>query len=164
MDKVAGVLEVGHNERGEIVINHPDLHPDENGVGHIVFSREQARNLAHLLWRRVAELEEGYQTAQIKKRLLAGEHFSMPRNSGKTTAILQILHESPNAFAGVFLSDRLMRKAIEEYRDMFGPPEHAQFAHIDNLRHFRGLRLKWIGDEIPLHVVDGVPFFASVRT
>jgi hypothetical protein len=31
------------------VINHPDLKPDENGVGHIVFSPNQARNLANLL-------------------------------------------------------------------------------------------------------------------
>lgn len=46
VDKVEGYLEVGHNEKGEIVINHPDLKPDENGVGHIVFSVNQARNLA----------------------------------------------------------------------------------------------------------------------
>lgn len=44
-----GFLEVGTNGEGEIVINHPDLIPDENGVGHIVFSVDQARNLADLL-------------------------------------------------------------------------------------------------------------------
>lgn len=42
-------LEVGTNGRGEVVINHPDLKPDENGVGHIIFSVEQANNLACLL-------------------------------------------------------------------------------------------------------------------
>lgn len=44
-----GTLEVGTNGAGEVVINHPDLNPDENGVGHIVFSVEQARNLAYIL-------------------------------------------------------------------------------------------------------------------
>jgi len=43
-----GFLEVGHLN-GEVVVNHPDLLPDENGVGHIVFSPEQAINLARLL-------------------------------------------------------------------------------------------------------------------
>lgn len=48
-DKVTGVLEVGTNSNGEVVINHPDLKPDADGVGHIVFSPAQARNLARLL-------------------------------------------------------------------------------------------------------------------
>lgn len=48
-EKNAGVLEVGTNGNGEVVINHPDLQPDENGVGHIVFSPRQARHLANLL-------------------------------------------------------------------------------------------------------------------
>lgn len=48
-DKVTGVLEVGLNEDGEVVVNHPDLKPDVDGVGHIVFSPAQALNLAELL-------------------------------------------------------------------------------------------------------------------
>lgn len=48
-NNVSGVLEVGCNEQGEVVINHPDLKPDTNGVGHIVFSPSQARHLATLL-------------------------------------------------------------------------------------------------------------------
>src|ERR1700722_19470558 len=48
-DKITGYIEVGRNDAGEIVVNHPDLKPDENGIGHIVFSPAQARNLAHLL-------------------------------------------------------------------------------------------------------------------
>lgn len=31
-DKVTGTLEVGINERGEVVVNHPGLEADENGV------------------------------------------------------------------------------------------------------------------------------------
>jgi hypothetical protein len=46
MDKVEGFLEV--------VINHPDLKPDENGVGHIVFSPRPARMLANLLVKHAA--------------------------------------------------------------------------------------------------------------
>ena len=48
-DVNAGVLEVGTNDRFEVVVNHPDLKPDENGVGHIVFSPRQARHFANLL-------------------------------------------------------------------------------------------------------------------
>lgn len=43
-------LEVGLNLQGEVVINHPDLKPDADGVGHIVFSPKQASDLAMLLW------------------------------------------------------------------------------------------------------------------
>ncbi len=48
-------LEVGTNGMGDVVVNHPDLQPDENGVGHIVFSVEQARNLANLLMSKAAD-------------------------------------------------------------------------------------------------------------
>lgn len=48
-DTPKGFLEVGVNENNEIVINHPDLKPDENGVGHIVFSVQQAQHLSQLL-------------------------------------------------------------------------------------------------------------------
>ncbi len=54
-DIVAGYLEVGINESGEVVINHPDLKPDADGVGHIVFSPRQARNLGELLIRKAKE-------------------------------------------------------------------------------------------------------------
>ena len=52
------VLEVGTNGAGEVVINHPDLQPDENGVGHIVFSPEQARRLAFSLQQKANSAEE----------------------------------------------------------------------------------------------------------
>ena len=51
MEKVGGVLVVGRNDQYEVVLNHPDLKPDADGVGHIVFSPHQARNLARLLRR-----------------------------------------------------------------------------------------------------------------
>jgi hypothetical protein len=49
MDHVEGFLEVGRNDQGEVVVNHPDLKPGANGVGHIVFSAAQARSFAALL-------------------------------------------------------------------------------------------------------------------
>jgi hypothetical protein len=48
------ILEVGTTGKGEVVINHPDLDPDPDGVGHIVFSVAQARNLAELLLKHAA--------------------------------------------------------------------------------------------------------------
>jgi len=51
-------LEVGTNGKGEVVINHPDLYPDENGVGHIVFSPRQARSLANLLNKKAVEADK----------------------------------------------------------------------------------------------------------
>lgn len=51
-------LDVGTNGAGEVVINHPDLSPDADGVGHIVFSPAQARNLATLLVRKARDAEE----------------------------------------------------------------------------------------------------------
>ena len=58
--KQMSILEVGLNDRNEVVINHPDLQPDENGVGHIIFTPEQARQLARLLFLKAdaADLEK----------------------------------------------------------------------------------------------------------
>lgn len=71
MDKIEGFLEVGYNETGEVVVNHPDLKPDENGVGHIVFSPNQARNLADLLCKHATLAENDIrekQEAEARKR------------------------------------------------------------------------------------------------
>lgn len=61
---VEGFLEVGCNEQNQIVVNHPDLEPDENGVGHIVFSVNQARGLADSLLRKAFEAEKAIRAAQ----------------------------------------------------------------------------------------------------
>lgn len=58
MDKVAGVLEVTRTEdTQEVVIIHPDLKPDANGVGRLVFSPRHARYLANLLIEHAAAAE-----------------------------------------------------------------------------------------------------------
>lgn len=70
-DKIEGFLEVGRNEQGEVVINHPDLKPDENGVGHIVFSVNQARNLARLLEKQASEAEAEIEQKREQERIAA---------------------------------------------------------------------------------------------
>ncbi len=57
-DKIAGYLEVGTNDEGEIVVLHCDLETDADGVGHIVFSPNQARNLASLLLKHAKVVED----------------------------------------------------------------------------------------------------------
>jgi hypothetical protein len=56
-ETVGGVLWVGRTEAHEVVVNHPDLKPDEHGVGHIIFSPRQARCLAGLLIQHAAFCE-----------------------------------------------------------------------------------------------------------
>jgi hypothetical protein len=49
-------LEVGLTDDSQnIVINHPDLQPDEHGVGHIVFSVAQARSLIVVLQQKIGQ-------------------------------------------------------------------------------------------------------------
>jgi hypothetical protein len=70
MTEVAcGVLEVGLNKQNEVVINHPDLKPDENGVGHIVFSIPQAKNLSRLLLSKAQEAQREIDRQEKAERL-----------------------------------------------------------------------------------------------
>lgn len=52
-DKIAGFLEIGLNENLEIVLNL-----DEDRVGHIVFSINQARMLARVLNKKANEADK----------------------------------------------------------------------------------------------------------
>jgi hypothetical protein len=54
MDKIEGYIEVGTNENHEVIIN---LDKDRNGIGHIVFSVRQAKDLANTILKqaRIAE-------------------------------------------------------------------------------------------------------------
>lgn len=78
---VAGHLEVGCNENDEVVINHPDLLPDENGVGHIVFSPEQARNLASLLLKHACTAEQQSYVKRESANRKAAEGIPVDRNA-----------------------------------------------------------------------------------
>lgn len=81
MDKVTGVLEVGLNDTDEIVINHGDLKPDANGVGHIVFSANQARNLAELLLKKANESETNTRRKQEEIRYKQAAEIPVDRNA-----------------------------------------------------------------------------------
>lgn len=71
-----GFLEVGTTGDGEVVINHPDLKPDENGVGHIVFSVDEAYRLAHTLQRKAADAR----TELDAKRMREAEKVPVDRS------------------------------------------------------------------------------------
>lgn len=68
-DKVGGILEVGINGDNEVVINHPDLKPDKDGVGHIIFSAKQAKNLADLLLKQVKIIEQTEKVRAEEERI-----------------------------------------------------------------------------------------------
>lgn len=67
VSKVGGYLEVGTNDRGEVVVNHPDLKPDADGCGHIVFSPEQARAFAKSLITKAADADAYWATRKAVK-------------------------------------------------------------------------------------------------
>lgn len=58
-DKVEGHLEVGTNERGEVILNLPAevVAGFDTTGGHIVFSPNQARNLAEILLYKAAGID-----------------------------------------------------------------------------------------------------------
>jgi len=80
-DKIEGYLEVGLNERDEIVINHPDLKPDENGIGHIVFSINQAQHLSHLLATKASEAANNVRRREEAERRRVAEATPVDRSS-----------------------------------------------------------------------------------
>jgi len=80
-DKIKGTLEVGANENGEIVINHPDLKPDANGVGHIVFSPSQARHLAQSLTKHADEIERETRAKADIERMKAAAAIPVDRSA-----------------------------------------------------------------------------------
>jgi hypothetical protein len=64
--KITGYLEIGINpETFEIVIN---LDEDRNGIGHVTFSPDQARNLASILIRKADEVDKDWQAAVASLR------------------------------------------------------------------------------------------------
>lgn len=80
-DKIEGYLEVGLNENDEIVINHPDLMPDENGVGHVVFSINQAQHLSHLLAKKASEAASNRRQRELDAAQKAAEAMPVDRSA-----------------------------------------------------------------------------------
>lgn len=81
MDKVEGFLEVGLNDRNEIVINHPDLKPDADGVGHVVFSINQAQHLSHLLAVKASEAANNVRRQEEESRRAAAAAIPVDRGA-----------------------------------------------------------------------------------
>lgn len=66
-DKVAGYLEVGVNTQGEVILN---LDKDRNGIGHIIFSPNQARAFAEVLISNAASAEKMLQPFMKSPKVL----------------------------------------------------------------------------------------------
>jgi len=62
-----GQLLIGTNGRGEVVIEHPDIDADKDGVGHIIFSTKEARALARTLLKKTDEAEQELRALAAKE-------------------------------------------------------------------------------------------------
>lgn len=80
-DKIEGYLEVGVNDNNEIVINHPKMMSDANGVGHIVFSINQAQYLSHLLATKASEDVNNLHRKEEEARHKVAEAIPVDRSS-----------------------------------------------------------------------------------
>jgi hypothetical protein len=67
--KIAGTIEVGHNDDFEVVINMSikDFKVDGNGIGHLCFSPKQARHLANLIMKHTTEALVEWREDQRKR-------------------------------------------------------------------------------------------------
>jgi hypothetical protein len=54
---------------------------------------------------------------QIKSRLLDGDKFAMPRGSGKTQAIVELLLEHEDRFVAVVPNERMARLLMKRYQE-----------------------------------------------
>jgi len=66
--RTKGELEVGTNGEGEVVVIHPDIDADKDGVAHIVFSPAPARNFAATLVKKAAEAEAEVVPSSAQRR------------------------------------------------------------------------------------------------
>lgn len=116
-DIIAGYLEVGDNGQGEVVINYRDLTPDENGVGYIVFSPGQARNLGNLLIKRAdsIEIEAAYAKGLAGTPPSSAVRLAIPGVGGVMFAAGYIFVDGREASPGECdaIADYLMRKKAE---------------------------------------------------
>lgn len=79
MEKVAGFLQIDwRNDTHEIVISHPILTPDANGLVHIALIPRHARHLANLLIENAADAE-----AEIVRLRRESRRFGQVNQTGK---------------------------------------------------------------------------------
>lgn len=80
-DNAKSFLEVGLNDSGEIVVNHPDLKPDADGIGHIIFSPGQARYFAELILKHAAQAERDAREKSDADRRKVAEAIPVDRDA-----------------------------------------------------------------------------------
>lgn len=130
MDKIEGYLEVGRNENGEIVVNHPDLKPDADGVRHIVFSPSQARNFAYLLMKNAAESEMDARKRSEDAQRKAAEAIPVDRSAQVLTDGSQVTDDHRELISGgfrdgqqkgyvVLSEDERAKGFVRPYRDSY---------------------------------------------
>lgn len=79
-DKIEGHLIVGYNERFEVVVEHPELMTNAKGEGHIVFSPNQARQLAALLIAKASDAESAKIATEENERRKRAEEIPVDRS------------------------------------------------------------------------------------
>lgn len=84
MDKIDGYLEVGTNDKREVVINQFEVRADENGTHFLAFSPLQARHLAELLLKKADEAEG---TSRLDDSNLYYVSFDTKTYPGKLAAV-----------------------------------------------------------------------------
>jgi hypothetical protein len=132
-----GILEVGINENGEVIINLPDLTPVEDGVGHIVFSVDEALNLARVLHNKAGEAalarhkkrQEGIMASappvDRSKRVLASGS-PVPEDNSHT----EIQSDGMQKEYVVLSADERSRGFVRPYRDAY---RHLKCGHITTM-------------------------------
>jgi hypothetical protein len=85
-DKIEGSLEIGLNDRREVVMN---LDRDRNGTGHIVFSPNQARHLAALMYKKADEADPAGNPEAVITCAFCGHAYSAGVPSAKHRALCE---------------------------------------------------------------------------
>jgi len=136
MDKIAGYLEVGVNDNGEVVVNHPDLTPDENGVGHIVFSPAQALNLAQLLWKHAKAAEVLAREKMSKLRMEAAVAIPVDRAARVLTDGSPVTPDHCEINPATGQQRNYVVLTPEERSKGFVRPVRRTYTHVGRLQEF----------------------------
>lgn len=111
---MSGFLEVGLSANGkEVVVNHPDLQPDENGVGHIVFAPHEAMSLAMLLLAKADECN-GREKLTPRPVDIVRHLCELDQNPRSPWGMMFAAHTIHNGRVRIAHLEAFVRKAREE--------------------------------------------------
>lgn len=109
-------------------------------------------------------LEQDNSVKSIKTELASGKLVTRDRQTGKTTALLEFVHEHDPANMIVICCNYPTKGLIERrYREMFPKDKWPSVISIHNVsdRDVRGTDRKWVTDEVwPAAVVRKAPSYA----